>query len=208
MDRADKPYAGLRVGVKNGGCAGSGIHLRVRRREGPLDEVVEDQGVTILIDPKAVLFLIGTDDRLRDHQAVVEVRVQQPERDRRLRLRRERDHSARSGGSGLMLARTPSCVECGLAWGAPRFRYEDEAPLYWSDTGLLCSAPCAQTHFDKRRADEDVRACAGRVSGRILEAQVTGAVPADTAIAPKATASATRPGPSRWRGTASAPSRR
>lgn len=52
-----------------------------------------------------------------------------------------------------MLARTPSCVECGLAWGAPRFRHEDEAPLYWSDTGLLCSAPCAQTHFDKRRAD-------------------------------------------------------
>ena len=52
-----------------------------------------------------------------------------------------------------MLARTPSCVECGLAWGAPRFKHEDEAPLYWSDTGLLCSSTCAQTHFAKRRAE-------------------------------------------------------
>jgi iron-sulfur cluster assembly protein len=39
---------------------GVGIHLRIRRRKGPIDEVVEDKGVTILIDPKAVLFLIGT----------------------------------------------------------------------------------------------------------------------------------------------------
>jgi len=52
-----------------------------------------------------------------------------------------------------MLTKTPSCVECGLAWGAPAFRHEDEAPLYWSDTGLLCSASCAQKHFAKRRAD-------------------------------------------------------
>ncbi len=52
-----------------------------------------------------------------------------------------------------MLAKTPSCVECGLPWGAPRFKHEDEAPLYWSDTGLLCSSTCAQTHFAKRRAE-------------------------------------------------------
>jgi len=52
-----------------------------------------------------------------------------------------------------MLARTPSCVECGLPWGAPAFRHEDEAPLYWSDTGLLCSAPCAQKHFARRREE-------------------------------------------------------
>jgi hypothetical protein len=52
-----------------------------------------------------------------------------------------------------MLARTPSCVECGLAWGAPSFRHEDEAPLYWSDQGILCSVGCATKHFDKRRAD-------------------------------------------------------
>lgn len=52
-----------------------------------------------------------------------------------------------------MLAKTPSCVECGLAWGSLRFKHEDAAPLYWSDTGLLCSSGCAQTHFAKRRAE-------------------------------------------------------
>jgi iron-sulfur cluster assembly protein len=60
MDRAEKPYAGLRVGVKNGGCAGSEYIFEYAAEKGPIDEVVEDQGVTILIDPKAVLFLIGT----------------------------------------------------------------------------------------------------------------------------------------------------
>jgi hypothetical protein len=52
-----------------------------------------------------------------------------------------------------MLARTPACVECGLAWGAPAFRHEDHNPLYWSDTGILCSVSCATKHFGKRRAD-------------------------------------------------------
>ncbi|MFN3514601.1 MAG: HesB/IscA family protein [Phenylobacterium sp.] len=60
MGRAEKPYAGLRVGVKNGGCAGQEYTLEYAEEASPLDEVVEDKGVTILIDPKAVLFLIGT----------------------------------------------------------------------------------------------------------------------------------------------------
>ena len=58
---AEKPYAGLRVGVKNGGCAGQEYVLEYAETAGPLDEVVEDKGVTILVDPKAVLFLIGTE---------------------------------------------------------------------------------------------------------------------------------------------------
>jgi len=61
MQRAEKPYAGLRVGVKNGGCAGQEYLLEYAEAANPLDEVVEDKGVTILIDPKAVLFLIGTE---------------------------------------------------------------------------------------------------------------------------------------------------
>ncbi|WP_421931569.1 HesB/IscA family protein [Phenylobacterium sp.] len=61
MGRAEVPYAGLRVGVKNGGCAGSEYVIEYAETAGPLDEVVEDKGVTILIDPKAVLFLIGTE---------------------------------------------------------------------------------------------------------------------------------------------------
>jgi iron-sulfur cluster assembly protein len=61
MERAEKPYAGLRVGVKNGGCAGQEYLMEYAETANPLDEVVEDQGVRILIDPKAVLFLIGTE---------------------------------------------------------------------------------------------------------------------------------------------------
>jgi iron-sulfur cluster assembly protein len=61
MERAEKPYAGLRVGVKNGGCAGSEYVLEYAEEVAPLDEVVEDKGVKILIEPKAVLFLIGTE---------------------------------------------------------------------------------------------------------------------------------------------------
>ena len=61
MARADNAYMGLRVGVKNGGCAGQEYLLEYADSPNPLDEVVEDKGVTILIDPKAVLFLIGTE---------------------------------------------------------------------------------------------------------------------------------------------------
>ena|SRR5271170_3782858 len=61
MDRAETPYAGLRVGVKNGGCAGQEYLLEYAQAADPLDEVVEDKGVRILIEPKAVLFLIGSE---------------------------------------------------------------------------------------------------------------------------------------------------
>jgi len=61
MGRAETPYAGLRVGVKNGGCAGQEYVLEYAQEAGPLDEVVEDKGVRILIEPKAVLFLVGSE---------------------------------------------------------------------------------------------------------------------------------------------------
>jgi iron-sulfur cluster assembly protein len=61
MARSEKPYVGLRVGVKNGGCAGQEYVLEYAETQAPLDEVIEDKGVRILIDPKAVLFLIGTE---------------------------------------------------------------------------------------------------------------------------------------------------
>ncbi len=60
MARAEKPYAGLRVGVKQGGCAGQEYVLSYAEEAGPIDEVVTDKGVTILIEPKAVLYLVGT----------------------------------------------------------------------------------------------------------------------------------------------------
>ena len=58
---AGKPIAGLRVGVRNGGCAGMSYTMDYAETVDPLDEVVEDKGVKILIDPKAVLFLLGTE---------------------------------------------------------------------------------------------------------------------------------------------------
>ena len=61
MSRADKPVAGLRVGVKNGGCAGMAYTMEYADAVNPLDEVIEEKGVRILIDPKAVLFLLGTE---------------------------------------------------------------------------------------------------------------------------------------------------
>jgi iron-sulfur cluster assembly protein len=61
MARMDRPVAGLRVGVKNGGCAGMEYTMEYAEAANPTDEVVEDKGVKILIDPKAVLFLLGTE---------------------------------------------------------------------------------------------------------------------------------------------------
>ena len=61
MATGEQPCMGLRVGVKNGGCAGQEYVLEYAEAAAPLDEVVEDKGVRILIDPKAVLFLLGTE---------------------------------------------------------------------------------------------------------------------------------------------------
>lgn len=61
METAEKPYVALRVGVKNGGCAGQEYTFAYAETIEPLDEVVEDKGVTILIEPKAILFLIGSE---------------------------------------------------------------------------------------------------------------------------------------------------
>jgi iron-sulfur cluster assembly protein len=60
LSNADKPVAALRVGVKNGGCAGMEYTLDYVSEVSPLDDVIEDKGVKVLIDPKAVLFLVGT----------------------------------------------------------------------------------------------------------------------------------------------------
>jgi len=61
MANADGKYQGVRVGVTNGGCAGMSYTMDYAEDLKPLDEVVEDKGVKIFIDPKAILFLIGTE---------------------------------------------------------------------------------------------------------------------------------------------------
>jgi iron-sulfur cluster assembly protein len=70
MKKAEGRYAGVRVGVTNGGCAGMSYTMEYAESAGPLDEVMDDKGVCLFIDPKAILFLLGTEmDFVRDKLA-------------------------------------------------------------------------------------------------------------------------------------------
>lgn len=59
--KSETPVLGLRVGVKNGGCAGMEYTMEWASEAKPYDEIIEEKGVTVLIDPKAILFLLGTE---------------------------------------------------------------------------------------------------------------------------------------------------
>ncbi|HRK24726.1 MAG TPA: iron-sulfur cluster assembly accessory protein [Beijerinckiaceae bacterium] len=58
--RSDSPVIGLRVGVEKGGCAGMSYTMSYATELKPFDEVVESHGVKLIVDAKAVLFLLGT----------------------------------------------------------------------------------------------------------------------------------------------------
>jgi iron-sulfur cluster assembly protein len=59
--KADRPIAGVRVGVTNGGCAGMSYVMEYAEAPKPGEDVVEEKGVKVFVDPKAVLFLLGTE---------------------------------------------------------------------------------------------------------------------------------------------------
>lgn len=61
MDNSEDRVVGLRIGVKNGGCAGMSYTMEHAENIEVFEEVVEDKGVRVLIDPKAILFLLGTE---------------------------------------------------------------------------------------------------------------------------------------------------
>jgi iron-sulfur cluster assembly protein len=61
MANAATPVLGVRVGVRNGGCAGMSYTMEYAERIDKAVEVVEEKGVRVLIDPRAVLFLLGTE---------------------------------------------------------------------------------------------------------------------------------------------------
>ena len=60
IDGREKPTVGIRIGVRSKGCSGMSYTLEFADAQQPMDEVVETAGVKLLIDPKASLFLIGT----------------------------------------------------------------------------------------------------------------------------------------------------
>jgi len=61
MSSAEKDSIGVRVGVKSGGCAGMSYVLEYAKETKPNDEVIEDKGVKVFIDPAAVMYLLGTE---------------------------------------------------------------------------------------------------------------------------------------------------
>ena len=58
---AKEPIIGVRVGVKSGGCAGMSYVMEYAKKVNPNDEIIEAKGVKVLIDPKAIMYLLGTE---------------------------------------------------------------------------------------------------------------------------------------------------
>jgi iron-sulfur cluster assembly accessory protein len=61
LAKRGKPSAGIRVGIRTAGCSGLTYTLEYADEKGKFDEVIEEKGVTVLIDPKAIMFLVGTE---------------------------------------------------------------------------------------------------------------------------------------------------
>ena len=61
MAAAKEPIIGVRIGVSSGGCAGMSYVMEYAKKPNPNDEIIEDKGVKVLIDPKAIMYLLGTE---------------------------------------------------------------------------------------------------------------------------------------------------
>ena len=61
MSKADNNTIGVRIGVKSGGCAGMSYMMEYAKEAKKNEEVIEDKGVKVLIDPKAIMYLLGTE---------------------------------------------------------------------------------------------------------------------------------------------------
>ena len=61
MSQTKEEIVGVRVGVSSGGCAGMSYVMEYAKKVNPNDEIIEDKGVKVLIDPKAIMYLLGTE---------------------------------------------------------------------------------------------------------------------------------------------------
>ncbi len=61
MSKAESSTIGVRVGVKSGGCAGMSYIMEYAKEIKPNEEVIEEKGVKVLIEPKAIIYLLGTE---------------------------------------------------------------------------------------------------------------------------------------------------
>ena len=61
ISQAKESILGVRVGVASGGCAGMSYVMEYAKKANPNDEIIEDKGVKVLIDPKAIMYLLGTE---------------------------------------------------------------------------------------------------------------------------------------------------
>ena len=61
LAKRGKPSVGIRIGVRSKGCSGMSYTLEYADERSQFDEIVEDKGVTVLIDPKATMFILGTE---------------------------------------------------------------------------------------------------------------------------------------------------
>ena len=61
MSKAENDSIGVRVGVKSGGCAGMSYVMEYAREINPNDEIIEDKGVKLFVDPGAIMYLLGTE---------------------------------------------------------------------------------------------------------------------------------------------------
>ena len=61
MSQAKEPIIGVRVGVASGGCAGMSYVMEYTKKISPNDEIVEDKGIKLFVDPGAIMYLLGTE---------------------------------------------------------------------------------------------------------------------------------------------------
>ena len=78
----------MRIGVKKGGCAGMEYTMALPTRTARIDEVVEDKGAMLLIDPTAIMYLLGTEMDYKTDKLAIRFVFNNPNQTERLRLRR------------------------------------------------------------------------------------------------------------------------